>query len=124
MLVWIVRSLAEVPHEDSAVRAFEKWTVGGRGIDDGAILFFFAKDRKVRIEVGYGLEDKIPDVVASRIIRETIVPLLRAGDPDAAVTAGVEAGVARRDGKRPQPEEPGAQACAHGGLVQADFLPV
>ena len=95
MLVWIGDTTGDVPFEEFAVRAFEKWKVGRKGIDDGVVLFFFAKDRKVRIEVGYGLEDKIPDVVASRIIRETIVPHLRAGDPDGRGYGG------RRGGRWP-----------------------
>ncbi len=105
VLVWIGKTSGEVPIEDFAVRAFESWKVGRKGIDDGVVLFLFADDRKVRIEVGYGLEDKIPDAAAGRIIRETIAPRIRAGDPDGAVAAGVEAIVARLDGKLP----PGAE---------------
>jgi uncharacterized protein len=99
VLVWIGGTTGDVPLEDFAVKSFESWKVGRKGIDDGVVLFLFAADRKVRIEVGYGLEDKVPDAVASRIIRETIVPRIQAGDHDGAVTAGVEAITARIDGK-------------------------
>jgi uncharacterized protein len=98
VLVWIGDTTGEVPLEEFAVRAFERWKVGRKGLDDGIVLFLFVKDRKVRIEVGYGLEDKVQDAVASRIIRDTIVPRIRAGDVDGAVSAGVESLVAAIDG--------------------------
>ena len=72
------------------MRTFEAWKVGRKGLDDGLVLFILAQDRKLRIEVGYGLEGQMPDAIASRIIRETITPRLSAGDWDGAVNAGVE----------------------------------
>ena len=91
LLVWIGPTTGEVPIEDWANRAFEKWKVGRKGIDDGLALFIMAKDRRLRIEVGYGLEPEVPDLLASRIIQETIVPRIRAGDNAGAVEAGLEA---------------------------------
>ena len=70
------------------MRAFAAWRVGRKGIDDGVAVFILAADRKVRIEVGYGLEDRVPDAVAARII-DQMVPRLRAGDQDGAARAGV-----------------------------------
>jgi uncharacterized protein len=99
VLVWIGDTTGAQPIEDFAVHAFDVWKVGRKGLDDGIVLFVLIKDRRVRIEVGYGLEDKVPDIVAGRIIRETMVPLLRAGNTDGAVSAGVEAIIARLDGK-------------------------
>lgn len=90
ILVYVAPTTGGVPIEDWAVRAFERWKVGRKGLDDGLVLFIFARDRTLRIEVGYGLESRIPDVLASRIIRETIVPALRAGQPDRGVTEGVD----------------------------------
>jgi len=90
LLVWIGPTTGEVPIEDWANRAFEKWKVGRKGIDDGLALFIMAKDRRLRIEVGYGLEPEVPDLLASRIIQETIVPRIRAGDNAGAVEAGME----------------------------------
>jgi uncharacterized protein len=89
--VWIDRTTAPVPLEDWTVRAFDKWRVGRKGLDDGVVLFLFSDDRKVRIEVGYGLEGLIPDARAGRIIQSDIVPRIRAGDRDGAVNAGVDA---------------------------------
>ena len=91
LLVWIGDSTGNVPIEDFAVRTFESWKVGRKGIDDGLALFIMAKDRRLRIEVGYGLEGEVPDAIASRIINDVIVPRIRSGDPDVAVSAGMEA---------------------------------
>ncbi len=57
-----------------AVRVFEDWGVGRQATDDGVLLVAAIEDRKLRIEVGYGLEGVIPDIVAGRIIREQIAP--------------------------------------------------
>jgi uncharacterized protein len=94
VLVYIDRTTGGVPIEDWGARAFQKWRVGRKGIDDGAVLFIFSDDRRLRIEVGYGLEERVPDIVASRIINDRVVPLIRAGDRDRAVNVGVDALVA------------------------------
>jgi uncharacterized protein len=91
VLVYIDRTTGAVPIEDWAARAFARWRVGRKGIDDGAVLFIFSEDRRLRIEVGYGLEEHVPDIVASRIINDRVVPLIRAGDRDRAVNVGVDA---------------------------------
>jgi len=91
LLVFIGTTTGQVPIEDWANRAFEKWKVGRKGIDDGLALFIMAKDRRLRIEVGYGLEPKVPDLLASRIIQDTIVPRIRAGDNAGAIEAGMQA---------------------------------
>jgi len=91
LLVWIGRTTGDVPIEDWANRAFERWGVGKKGEDKGLILFVMAEDRALRIEVGYGLEVQVPDLRASRIINEVIVPGLQAGDPASAITSGMEA---------------------------------
>ncbi|MBS1226669.1 MAG: uncharacterized protein H6R32_603, partial [Candidatus Aminicenantes bacterium] len=86
VLVWIGRTLGEDQVlEEWAVRTFEAWKVGRRGLDDGLVLFIFAGDRKIRIEVGYGLEDKIPDAYAFRVINNILIPGFRDGRPDEAV---------------------------------------
>lgn len=90
VLVYIAPTTGGVPIEDWAVNAFARWKVGRKSLDDGVVLFIFTQDRTLRIEVGYGLEPKIPDALASRIIRETIAPALQAGQPDRAVTQGLD----------------------------------
>jgi uncharacterized membrane protein YgcG len=104
VLVWIGRTTGDIPLEDFTVRAFKEWKPGRKGLDDGLVLFVLADDRKIRFEVGYGLEDRIPDLVASRIIREVMAPRIQAGDRDGAVKAGVEAALAAIEG-RPVPGE-------------------
>jgi uncharacterized protein len=99
VVVWIGRSIEDADLADWAVRTFAAWKVGRKGFDDGIAIFVLADDRKIDIEVGYGLEDKVPDAVASRIIREVMAPRLRAGDRDGAITAGANAVLAAIEGK-------------------------
>ena len=91
LVVYIGQTTGDAPIEDWAVRAFERWKVGRKGIDDGLVLFVMAADRKLRIEVGYGLEAQVPDAIASRVINDVIVPRIQAGDRDGAVTSGIDA---------------------------------
>jgi uncharacterized protein len=91
VLLWIGHTTNGEPIETWAVRTFAAWRVGRQGIDDGVVLFVMADDRKLRIEVGYGLEERLPDIRAARIIREQITPRLKAGDRDGAAQAGVGA---------------------------------
>ena len=91
LIVWIGDSTGGAPIEDWAVRAFAQWKIGRKGLDDGMALFIMSTDRRLRIEVGYGLEGQVPDAIASRVINEIIVPRIQAGDPNNAVIAGMEA---------------------------------
>ena len=63
-----------------SVRAFEQYRIGREKVDDGILLVVAKDDRRVHIEVGYGLEGAIPDATASRVIQEYLVPKFRAGD--------------------------------------------
>ena len=66
--------------ESYAVRAFESFKLGRKELDDGVLLVVAKDDRKVRIEVGYGLEGVIPDIAAGRVIQEYLVPKFRQDD--------------------------------------------
>jgi uncharacterized protein len=124
VIVWIGDTTGDVPLEDWTIQAFTKWKVGRKGLDDGLALFVFARDRKLRIEVGYGLEDKVPDAVASRIIRDTIVPLVRAGKHDEAITAGVDQIIAAISGtlpQQPRATQPGSAGAIAFGLFALAF---
>jgi uncharacterized protein len=90
VLVYVGRTTDGYPIEDFAVKAFQAWKPGRKGLDDGLVLFIMAEDRKIRIEVGYGLEDKVPDALAGRIVNDILVPRIRAGDNDGAVLGGVQ----------------------------------
>jgi uncharacterized protein len=80
--------------EAASLRVAESWEIGQRGLDNGALLFISRSDRKLRIEVGYGLEGRLTDLVAGRIIRNVIVPRFREGRFDQGVIGGVEAMIA------------------------------
>ncbi len=85
--------------EEYADRAFAAWKLGQKGKDNGVLLVVVPNDRKLRIEVGYGLEATLPDVDAARIIRDRITPRFKAGDFDGGVTDGLDAIVARLEGR-------------------------
>lgn len=91
VLVYIDGTTGGIPLEDWASRAFQAWKVGRKGLDDGLALFIMAADRKIRIEVGYGLEALIPDITAGRVINDIMVPAIRNGENDKAVRDGVSA---------------------------------
>jgi len=76
--------------EQYAVRVFEKWKLGRKGVDNGVLLVVAKNDRKLRIEVGYGLEGAIPDALAKRIIDEEIVPRFKQGDFHGGIDAGTD----------------------------------
>jgi uncharacterized protein len=99
LIVWIGATTGDTPTEEWTIKAFEKWKVGRKGLDDGLVLFVFPQDRKVRIEVGYGLEDVVPDAIASRIIYDGMIPLIQKGENDAAVEGGVKALIAVTGGQ-------------------------
>jgi uncharacterized protein len=72
-----IPSLEGDPLEDFSLRVVEAWQLGKKGKDDGLLLLVVVKDRKLRIEVGYGLEGLITDAVSSRVIRNTLAPAFR-----------------------------------------------
>lgn len=76
--------------EQFSIRVAEAWKIGRKGTDDGLILVVAKDDRRLRIEVGYGLEGAIPDAVAKRVISETITPRFKAGDYHGGITAGID----------------------------------
>jgi len=75
----------------------QAWGVGGQASDQGLILLIAPAERKLRIEVGYGLEQFLPDVLAARIIRDTITPKFKAGDYPGGIAAGIDAITAQLD---------------------------
>jgi uncharacterized protein len=124
ILVYIAPSTGGATLEDWTVRAFARWKVGRKGLDDGLVLFLFAKDRTVRIEVGYGLEGTVPDALASRIVRETIEPQMRAGRPDQAVTLGVDRILRLSGGEVPQASASPANAADSGSVDAGNAVPL
>jgi uncharacterized protein len=95
MVVAIFPSLEGENLEDVSIRLAERWRVGQKSLDNGVILIVFVKDRKVRLEVGYGLEGAIPDAIAGQIIRESVAPAFREGRYAAGLERAVTAVFAR-----------------------------
>jgi uncharacterized protein len=89
--VLIVPSLEGESIEEFSHRVATTWKLGQKGTDNGVLLLVAIRERKVRIEVGYGLEGVLTDARSAQIIRNEIVPRFRAGDMPGGVTAGVQA---------------------------------
>jgi uncharacterized protein len=89
--------------EDFSIRVAENWKIGKKGFDNGVILIVVPNDRRLRLEVGYGLEGVLPDAVANQIISQYIVPRFRTGDYAGGIVAGIDA-VLRVINKEPLPE--------------------
>jgi len=84
-------SLAGEALEDFTIRCAESWKVGNKGIDDGAIFFAFIRERRMRLEVGYGLEAKVSDAVARQVLDNVVKPAFAAGDYGSGVLALADA---------------------------------
>jgi len=91
VVVHVTPSLEELEIEDYSLRTAEAWKVGQKNLDNGVILTVAPNERRVRIEVGYGLEGVLPDALAARIVRDVILPEFRAGHMDRGVVAGTRA---------------------------------
>ncbi|MEC5397015.1 TPM domain-containing protein [Uliginosibacterium sp. H1] len=91
------------------IRVADAWKVGRKNVDDGVILIVATQDRKLRLEVGRGLEGAIPDAIAKRIIAETIAPHFQRGDFHAGIAAGIERIAARIGGEALPPPDRRAQ---------------
>src|SRR4029453_10581825 len=85
--------------EEYAVRVFAAWKLGQKGKDNGVLVVVAPQDRKMRIEVGYGLEGTLPDVAASRVIRNVMTPAFKNGDFDRGIEDGAAAIVAQLEGQ-------------------------
>ncbi|MCG8456561.1 MAG: TPM domain-containing protein, partial [Holophagales bacterium] len=103
VVVLTIPSLEGEPLEDFSIRVSESWKIGRQGVDDGVIVLVAKNDRKIRLEVGYGLEGAIPDVVAHRILDEHMTPSFRQGDFAGGIEAAVEAIAARIRGEELPP---------------------
>jgi len=96
--------------EQFAIRVVEVWKLGRKGIDDGVLLLVAKDDRKLRIEVGYGLEGALNDATAKRIVAEVISPAFKQGDFYGGIDAGVNSIIKVIDGEPLPPPSPGGQA--------------
>jgi uncharacterized protein len=95
--------------EQYSIRVAEAWKIGRKKIDDGALLVVAKNDRKLRIEVGYGLEGALTDVTSRRIIDEIITPKFKSGDFAGGISAGVDRIIGVIDGEPLPPPPPRPQ---------------
>lgn len=107
--------------EQYAIRVVDQWKLGRKDVDDGVLVLLASNDRKVRIEVGYGLEGVLPDVIAKRIIENVMIPQFRQGDYYAGLDAGIDAVTSVIEGE-PLPE-PQRQVNS-GGSAWEGMLPM
>jgi uncharacterized protein len=118
--VLIVPTTAPEEIEQFGIRVEDAWKLGRKGVDDGVYLIVAKNDRRVRIEVAYGLEGALPDAVANRIITETITPHFKLGDYDGGVEAGINQIISVVNGEPlPQPDKKWER---HSGL--GNMLPL
>ncbi len=90
VVVAVVKSLGGQPIEDYGVALGRAWGIGQKGGNTGAILLVSPADRRVRIEVGYGLEGELTDAVSATIITQVIIPRFKQGDMAGGIVAGTE----------------------------------
>ena len=120
IVVLTVTSLEGESLEDFSIQVAEAWKVGQKDLDNGAILLVAKNDRKIRIEVGYGLEGSLTDMISGRIIRNEIVPAFKAGNFDQGVANGVAAMMSAVKGEyRAQP----VKRQPRGRDSSASFIP-
>lgn len=91
IVVLTIPSLQGDSLEDFSIRVADAWKIGQKGRDNGAILLISKNDRKIRIEVGYGLEGSLTDLISGRIIRNVIAPQFRSGRFEQGISDGVAA---------------------------------
>jgi len=120
--VLTLRSLDGESVEQYALDVFNTWKLGRKGKDNGVLLLVAPQERRMRIEVGYGLEGTLTDVAASRIIRNAIAPRFKEGKFDQGVMDGVQAIVGTLEGREPaaMDEEAGDGAVAETGTGKAE----
>ena len=90
LVVLVVPTTQPEPIESYSLRVAEKWKIGRKGQDNGALFLIAKSDKKMRIEVGYGLEGVLTDVTSRRIIAENVAPSFREGRFAAGIGAGID----------------------------------
>jgi uncharacterized protein len=89
LAVLTLPDLAGLTIEQASIRVVDEWKLGGKQADNGVLLLVARDERKIRIEVGQGLEGTLTDAYSKRIIDEGITPLFRQGDMNGGVVVGV-----------------------------------
>lgn len=115
-----------------SIRVVDKWKLGREKVDDGILVLLAKDDRKMRIEVGYGLEGAVPDLYAKRIISEVMAPKFKQGDFAGGISDGVDRLIGLVEGEvlpAPEARQPGSldvggllPMLLFGGLISGLFL--
>jgi uncharacterized protein len=131
--VLTVSSLEGDAIEDFSIRVVDKWKLGKKGKDDGLLLLVVPKDKRVRIEVGRGLEGDVTDAVSARVIRNVMGPAFRSGDYGGGIERALTLLMRTASGQAPSEpdDEPSAEPTRHSSglgywwiLVALIFLPL
>jgi len=116
--------------EDFSIRVVEAWKLGKKGKDDGLLLLVVEQDRKLRIEVGYGLEGDVTDAFSSRVIRNVLAPALSAGQPAQGIDQAFDALMQKASGQsvsaldQPAPERAAKKRSSPFGILVLLLLAV
>jgi uncharacterized protein len=121
--VLTVPTIAPESIEDYAVRVFAAWKLGQAGRDNGVLVVVVPQDRKLRIEVGYGLEPTLTDATAARVIRDVMTPRFRTGDFGAGVSEGVDTIIGVLEGRAPPGGTPPPSRSPWTELLEGPPLP-
>jgi uncharacterized protein len=109
--------------EQYSIRVVDQWRIGRSKVDDGVLVLVALNDRRVRIEVGYGLEGALPDARANRIIQEAIVPSFKRGDFYGGINDGVDRVMRVIEGEPlPEPEVSPPASAVPGLMTLLPFL--
>ncbi|MEX2230792.1 MAG: TPM domain-containing protein [Cyclobacteriaceae bacterium] len=120
--VLIIPSLNDVPIEDYSLQASEAWKLGQAEKDNGALLLIAVEDRKVRIEVGEGLEGVLPDAICNQIVRNEIAPNFRQNNYEAGIRAATTAMIKAIGGEYEAERGPIARRKGRGGSIWTTLI--
>ena len=122
IVIVTIPSLQGEAIEAFSMRVAEAWKIGQKDLDNGAILLVAKKERRIRIEVGYGLEGRLTDLIAGRIIQQVISPAFKAGNFDMGFIGGVNAMMEAVKGEFTAP--PSRNPTAGADRLPGLFLPL
>ena len=123
IVVLTIPSLQGDDIDQFTIRVADQWKIGQKGTDNGVLLVLAQAERKVRIEVGLGLQGVFPDITAGRIIRNVMQPHLKAGNFDQGIAAGVDGIIAATKGEfKAPPEERKNRPRQNGSSTLLTFL--
>lgn len=122
--VLIIDSTKPEAIEQYSIRVAEKWKVGKKGVDNGILILIAKQDKRIRIDVGYGLEGVIPDAIANRIITDDMKPLLKGGKTYDALNIAVDRIVwyVQKEGSVQSEKVEAPVAKKDGGLTGIDAI--